>query len=92
MSRAIMAYYISLVPAGMCPVTGFCPLPFSVRGAEMASEVGDESAGRSLFGLESWVHPGDLSSKVGLLPSFQDLRTLLLGHLPLSSCGGRSRE
>lgn len=69
MSREIMAYYISLVPAGVCPGTGFCPLPFPVRGAEVASEVGDESTERSLIGLESVVHPGDLSSKKGLLPS-----------------------
>lgn len=92
MSRAIMAYYISLVPAGVCPGTGFCPLPFPVRGAEVGTEVGNESAERSLIGLESVVHPGDLSSKKGLLPSFQDLKTLLLGYLPLSPCGGGSRE
>lgn len=68
MSRAIMAYYISLLPARMCPGPGFCPLPLSIRGGgEVASEVGDETAGRNPIELESVVRPGEPRSK-GRLP------------------------
>lgn len=75
----------------MYPGTGFFPLPLPVReGREVATEVGDEISWKEFYWIGISGPSWESQLKGEALTFLSRPKALLLGHLPLSPCGGGS--